>query len=60
MGLVDSSHPSAEEVLHLTTEHLQVTTEDNFWSTVLELQNSAQVLPGMCMCTAFSVLLCCK
>ncbi len=45
LGLVDSSHSSAENVLHLTTGHLQVTSEDNFWSTMLELQNSMQVLP---------------
>ncbi|BDA47174.1 hypothetical protein COCOBI_10-0190 [Coccomyxa sp. Obi] len=42
LGLVDSSHPSAQQVLHLTTDHLKITSEDNFWSTMLELQNSVQ------------------
>lgn len=46
LGLVDGSHASAQEVLHLTTDRLKITSEDNFWSTMLEAQSSGQVQPG--------------
>lgn len=42
LGLVDSTHPSAEERLHLSPERLRVTSEDNFWSMMLHVYNQTQ------------------
>jgi hypothetical protein len=43
LGLLDSGHASAQKLLHLTPGRLRVTSEDNFWSTLLDVENGAKV-----------------
>ncbi|KAK9905798.1 hypothetical protein WJX75_006443 [Coccomyxa subellipsoidea] len=42
LGLLDSGHASAQKLLHLTPGRLRVTSEDNFWSTLLDVENGAK------------------
>lgn len=37
LGLVDSSHTAAQSSLHIKPSRVQVTSEDNFWTTMLRV-----------------------
>ena len=38
LDLVDSSHAAAQSALHISPSRVQVTSEDNFWTTMLRVR----------------------
>lgn len=55
LDLVDSSHAAAQLSLHITPSRVQVTSEDNFWATMLKVgpgEHPSADPRGHCHCSS--------
>ena len=46
---MDASHAAAQSPLHITTQRLHVTSEDNFWTALLQVLIIHYMISNMCV-----------